>query len=325
VQRRVVEFLEERKHAGDCLATLEIKEQALAEFCLFLQTQREKNDWREVAKADLDAFARWQNSRPHKQTGNKLSVVHINRTVSTVKSFMKFLATYEYVMRDVGTEVSLFKQDRRLPRDVMTENEVQKFLGAINVKTLTGRRDYCLFRFLYQTGLRKTELVDLRLHDLDFDEGTVFVLGKGQKRRYVPLGPNTVKILRDYLRHVRPLLLCRNIGQDRIFVARGGSRFSKNSLPELCRAYVQKAGIAKKITLHSFRHTCATHLLERGASVRYIQELLGHECLETTEIYTRVSTAKLRAVYERTHPREVLFSEEQGEEKNILDTKRKSR
>lgn len=283
--------------------------QILAEFCDYISAVQKKNDVRQISKEDIDAYIDWLDSRISQKTGDALTTGVKNKRISVIRIFFEFLALTERVMLSPAQSAVLKKEGLRLPRDVMTDDEIKSLFLSIKQNTPTGKRNYVMFRFLYHTGLRRSELTGLRVQDIDFESGIIFVKGKGRKTRIVPLGANIARILNDYLRKIRPELLRQNPREERVFITAQGREFSKNAIAALVKYYRQKAGIAKEITTHSFRHTFATHLLNMGASIRHIQQVLGHEYLDTTEIYARVSIKNLREMYEKTHPRAIKSPE----------------
>lgn len=309
----VDKYIEYIKGKGDGKSTVWIRRAAVQEFIDFQNEQRNKHDLREATTKDVEEFMLWLKKRKRKRKlrgkYENVSVTHRNRTLASVKLFFEFLAKNEYVMSNAAKGISLFKWEKRVPRNVMTERQVGKIFSAIDRTKNLGKRDFCIFRLLYHTGIRKGEFENIALWDVDLDEGLLYIQGKFSKSRVVPLGENISEILQDYIRSVRPLLIKKNPGAEKLFATQNGRPLSNNVLPWLTRKYAEKAGLKKNITPHSFRHTFATHMLNRGASIRHIQEILGHEDLSTTEIYTRVSPRNLKEVYDRTHPRAVMPSD----------------
>jgi integrase/recombinase XerD len=198
--------------------------------------------------------------------------------------------------------LDLPREERRLPRVVLTAREADQVLSQPNVHDLLGLRDRAILEMLYSTGLRRTELTNLMIHDLDQSRQTVFVrLGKGKKDRIVPIGERALAWAAKYLYEARPRIVVEpDCG--RLFLSREGGPVAPATLTELVGEYVLAAGVGKSGACHLFRHTMATLMLEGGADVRFIQEMLGHANLQTTQIYTRVSIQKLKAIHDATHP-----------------------
>jgi integrase/recombinase XerD len=190
----------------------------------------------------------------------------------------------------------------RLPRDTLTMSQVEQLLAVPNVETLVGLRDRALLELLWATGLRRAEAAKLSVYDVGFEKGTVFVReGKGKKDRVVPLPQRTAEWLERYLRDVRPRLASLE-DEGAFFLSEAGGRLSPGTVTQLVRALLRKSGFQGRGSSHLLRHACATQMLEGGADVRFVQELLGHASLETTQVYTRVTISKLKEVYEACHP-----------------------
>jgi len=238
------------------------------------------------------------------------------RKLSAIKMFLRYLNDTGRLDRDPGENVSGPKLPRRLP-EVLSFEEVKRVLDAAagaarradgkrsealaRRALVLGLRDHAMLEVLYGAGLRISELVALRMGDVYLEEGFVRVLGKGDKERIVPLGTPAINALRRY-RDARGLLL-KTAGQARLFLNVRGGPLSRMGAWKIIRAYVQAAGIEKHVTPHTFRHSFATHLLEGGADLRAVQEMLGHASITTTEIYTHVDRSYLREVYKTFHPR----------------------
>src|SRR5690606_2203361 len=201
-----------------------------------------------------------------------------------------------------GYELELPRLERRLPRAVFSAKEVEQVLALSDLETPLGIRDRAMMEVLYSTGLRRTELGALRLGDIDADRGTVLVrLGKGRKDRVVPIGERALLWVGRYLDEVRPSFVAPP-GHPALFVNHAGAPIPPARLTQLLRRYVDRADLGKTGACHIFRHTMATLMLEGGADVRLIQEILGHAELSTTEIYTRVNIKHREAVHAATHP-----------------------
>ena len=201
-----------------------------------------------------------------------------------------------------AADLDLPRAEKRLPRHVLTASEAERVLGLPDVEEVMGLRDRAILETLYSTGMRRMELIGLKLYDLDQERGTVFIRqGKGKKDRMIPMGERAFSWVRRYLEEARPRLsLTPDDGL--VFLTNVGLAFEPNRLTQLVRDYVDQADIGKTGSCHLFRHTCATLMLEGGADIRFIQQLLGHEKLETTQIYAQVSIRMLKEVHTRTHP-----------------------
>jgi len=234
--------------------------------------------------------------------GKSWTAMTRNRHLSTVRSFFKFLAKSGVLLANPATSLEMFKAERKLPV-VPSVDDIFKLLAAIDITTHRGLRDRAATEILYGSGLRISELLDLDLYDVDFLEGLLHVRhGKGDKARLVPMVPEAMKALLAYLEVARPKLA--NSDEKALFVSVLGHRMKPFCFGLALKKYAKKAAIRTKVTPHTLRHSCATHLLKGQAGIRHIQALLGHAALSTTQVYTRVEVSDLVAVVRRCHPRE---------------------
>ena len=225
------------------------------------------------------------------------------RKTATLRSFFSYLAKQSLLPRSPAVGLSSVKTDRRLPK-YLRSDEVESLLAAPDAGTPLGLRDRALLETLYASGMRAGELVTLCVGDVNYDEGVIRVIGKGDKERVTLLGRQAVVALQRYIRKGRPDLVLRADGDSgALFVNRYGGRLSDRGVRKLFDRYCGAASAHLKITPHVLRHTFATHLLSNGADLRLIQELLGHASVATTQMYTHVSTERLQEVYEQAHPR----------------------
>ena len=241
-----------------------------------------------------------------------LKATSIARNLAAIKSFHKFLAREGYTQSDPASVIESPKLWRKLPV-VLHQHEMEKLLDqptkAIDVKkgaTMRLRlRDKAILEFLYATGVRISELIGMKRKNLLLEVGLVRVIGKGQKERVVPIGEKAIKSVEEYLSDLRPKLANQN-SQDVLFLNRRGRQLSRMGLWKILRKYVNKAGIKKKVSPHTIRHSFATHLLEGGADLRAVQEMLGHADISTTQIYTHLDREYLKEVHRTFHPREKM-------------------
>jgi len=224
----------------------------------------------------------------------------IAQHLAALRSFYGFLKRFGHIEADPTQAVRIPKQGKHLPQ-VLSVDETDLLLSSIDVTTPLGMRDRAIFELLYATGIRLSELVGLDVDRVDLEMGYVRVYGKGRKERIVPIGEYAAEALRVYLAHARPQL-CKP-DQTALFVNHQGCRLSQRGVQYLLDKHIHQCAIAKQISPHSLRHSFATHLLDAGADLRVVQELLGHVSLSTTQIYTRISQSKLKSVYNRAHPR----------------------
>ncbi|MHC5066254.1 MAG: tyrosine recombinase [Planctomycetota bacterium] len=226
----------------------------------------------------------------------------IQRKLASLRSFFRYLREQEGHSNDPAQLVRGPKLPKRVPR-ILTEVQVDELLSQTFAADFFGRRDQAILEFLYSTGCRVSEAASTRILDMDLDEGTVRVLGKGRKERLCLLGSKAVRCLVEYL-PARKSLLAEKKRSDpgHIFLNRFAGSLTSRSIFTTVLSQAQRAGIPSRLTPHGLRHSFATHLLDRGADLRTVQELLGHKNLVTTEIYTQVSMSRLREVYDKAHP-----------------------
>lgn len=242
------------------------------------------------------------NKRTRK--GKPLSRSHLANRLGAVVGFVKFLVRNDYLLLDVSVGLSFPKRGLTLPRTILSESETLRLLHGPDIEQSLGLRDRAIMELLYGTGIRNSELRCLKLADVDWPRHMVrIVQGKGSKDRWVPLGEEAEIWLEEYLERARPRLARADSGQT-IFLTRTGRLLSVHSLADLVGRWAAKVGLEKRITPHCLRHSCATHMLKRGAGLRQLQVMLGHESVNTTQTYTRVELSDLRKALTRYHPRE---------------------
>ncbi|MGI6663535.1 MAG: site-specific tyrosine recombinase XerD [Bacillota bacterium] len=225
----------------------------------------------------------------------------IARRLAALKAFYQFLVKENYVSSDPTNDLSSPKLERKLPK-VLTVSEVERLLNQPDLSTPAGKRDKAMLELLYATGIRVSELVNLNILDVDLKEGFVRCMGKGSKERVVPVGDIAVSALRTYLEGARPKLVA-DAKEKALFVNHHGKRLTRQGFWKIVKKYATQAQIRKEITPHTLRHSFATHLLENGADIRAVQEMLGHADISTTQIYTHVTKDRLKDVYAKSHPR----------------------
>jgi integrase/recombinase XerD len=223
------------------------------------------------------------------------------RHLVTLRGFYKFLIQEALIQHDPVRSVAFPKFMLKLP-DTLTVEEVDRLIHAPDTKTPRGTRDAAMIELLYAAGLRVSELVMLKLQDVNLEAGFVRVFGKGSRERVVPIGSYARAKIDTYIRESRPQLLKKTASRY-LFVARAGKPMTRQGFWKLLKQYVTKAGIRKTITPHTLRHSFASHLLEGGADLRAIQEMLGHVDISTTQIYTHVAREFLKRMHEKYHPR----------------------
>lgn len=238
------------------------------------------------------------------ERGRPNTVAYQNGLLSTAKGFTRFLKENDYIVSDPGRGVAYAKEPKRLPRGVLTPSEARKIIHAPDTKTVIGYRDRTILEVLYSSAIRKEELNNLALADVDYHDGFLRIIeGKGKKDRIVPIGRIACRYLENYIKSVRPALI-KDPHNNHLFLTLRGGMFSKNVVWELIKKYARKAKIKKNVHPHTFRHSCATAMLKNKADIRTIQKLLGHASLDSTQVYTHLSITDLKNVHRRCHPRE---------------------
>jgi integrase/recombinase XerD len=266
-------------------------------------------------RADLEAFGHWiETSRTRATDASRRDLVaylrHLrsrglssrsaSRALSAVRGFYRFATAHLGFAADPTDDLSNPKTGFALPK-TLSEKEVEALLAAPDVGRPLGVRDRAMLELLYASGLRVSELVSLPRDRVDLESGILRVSGKGGRERLVPFGASADSWVRRYLREVRPAFDRR--GRSELFLSVRGAAMTRQRFWQLLSGYGRRAGIRRKLAPHALRHAFATHLLERGADLRALQMMLGHADISTTQIYTRVSAGRLRAVYDRFHPR----------------------
>jgi integrase/recombinase XerD len=219
-------------------------------------------------------------------------------------SFFRFLHHKSLIEVNPVSHLELPKVPRRPPSNYLTYKEVSEILKAASKTNLLGIRDKAILELLYSVGLRNSELRTLSIQDIDFNNELIRIQGKGQKERIVPIGKVALDYIQVYLEKSRPFLLNQKTQTDVLFLSKRGKPLSIDVLPDIINRYKPKTSITKRIGAHTFRHSFATHLMLRGIDLRSLQELLGHNSIETTQIYTHLTLKDLKSAYTKTHPRE---------------------
>lgn len=225
-----------------------------------------------------------------------------SRMISGLKSFFNFLI-FEGYREDQPLDLMESPKIGRMLPDTLSTDDIDKIIGTIDLSKPEGERNRAILECLYGCGLRVSEAVNLQISDLFFEEGFIKVSGKGNKQRFVPIAEETIKFIKIYQEHVRVHSKVKKEFQDILFLNRRGGKLSRAMIFTIIKDLVKKAGIQKNVSPHTFRHSFATHLLEHGADLRAIQQMLGHESITTTEIYMHLDRSHLREVMEKFHPR----------------------
>jgi len=260
----------------------------------YLQLTALVNTPQQLTPADLEKFVKWISElgmTPSSQS----------RILSGLKNFYKYCLQEDIVTKDPTALLEAPKLKRSLP-DVLSFGEIENIISAIDLSTPEGQRNKAIIETLYSCGLRVTELVNLKISCLYLDVGFIRVIGKGDKERLVPVGDSAIKHISIYKNHVRVHLPVKPGNEDILFLNRRGGKLSRVMIFMIIKDLARQAGITKNISPHTFRHSFATHLVEGGADLRAVQEMLGHESITTTEIYTHLDREYLRDTLQRFHP-----------------------
>jgi|SRR5690625_42769 len=273
--------------------TLEAYKRDLRQYYQFIKKVVQKTSWEAVRRSDIMGFL----NTLHEEGKSHATIA---RVISSIRSFHQFLNREQWTSRDVSIHIETPKRPRSLP-EVLSIKEVEQLL-SVPRQTLLDFRNKAMLEMLYATGLRVTELISLKVSDLHLTMGFVQCVGKGEKERIVPLGNAAKKAVEDYLYYARNQLIKRQ-KHHILFVNQHGRPLSRQGFWKILRTIARDVGIKKKITPHTLRHSFATHLLENGADLRAVQEMLGHSDISTTQIYTHVTRTRLKDMYESYHPR----------------------
>jgi len=294
------QFLAWSAAMGYSEGTIETRQQMLRYFMAWCD-DRGLDKPQDITRPILERYRRYLYHL-RKANDEPLSFATQQQRLVPLKAFFKWLAKENYLLSNPASELELPKVHRRLPRHLLTHEEIEGMVSQTMLHGDLGIRDRAIIETLYSTGIRRSELIHLKLYDVDRRNGTLMVReGKGKKDRLVPLGQRACRWIGAYLDDVRPSLVVEP-DQGWLFLHEYSEPFKKNRLTDLVRKYIEAAGIDKPGACHLFRHTMATLMLENGADIRYIQAILGHRDLSTTQIYTHVSIRHLKEVHARTHP-----------------------
>ncbi|KAF0240847.1 MAG: hypothetical protein FD180_4743 [Planctomycetota bacterium] len=301
------EFLEHQGVLAKTLRTVETYGQALGYFAQWAIDRGLARPC-EVTRPIVERYQR-HLFHYRKTSGEPLSFSAQQQRLTAVQLFFRWLVRQHYIPANPAADLEIPRVRRRLPKDVLTPEEAEIVLAQPDVATPEGLRDRAVLEVLYSTGIRRLELVGLSLWDIDRQHSTVFVRqGKGRKDRIVPIGERALAWLDRYLDDARPGCVPSS-DPGHLFLAPSGGPARADTLTAMARRTIEKAGVKKRGACHIWRHTMATAMLENGADIRFIQQILGHESLETTQIYTRVSIRQIREVHAATHPAARIFRE----------------
>ena len=286
---RLGTYLTEEKRASRNTVTSYLRD--VSQFADYLCNYQDCN-LRQAKSEMIQNYMDWMQ-------GHGKSASSVTRFLASIKSFYNFLLAEGSVASNPAKGLAAARTERKYP-EILTSREVELFLDQPQCIDAKGFRDHAMLELLYATGIRVSELISLNLDDLNLYAG--FVRCRGKKERIIPLYHGAVKALQDYVKSIRPQLIADS-GEEALFVNMNGERMSRQGFWKIIKYYQEKAGIEKDITPHTLRHSFAVHLLENGADLRSIQEMLGHADISSTQIYTHVIKRQLKDVYQKAHPR----------------------
>ncbi|MFH1868571.1 MAG: site-specific tyrosine recombinase XerD [Candidatus Omnitrophota bacterium] len=266
----------------------------LYKYTEYLDKEKRRLHLDEATRNDIRDYMMFQKDRG-------LSPNSISRNLVSIKVFHRFCVREKYIKEDVTSVLDSPKLWKHLP-DALSMAEVESIIKKPNVRNWMGLRDKAAIEVMYATGLRVSELVDLMTDSINMDVGFIRCIGKGNKERIVPIGKQAQDAVSLYSSRVRPKLL-KGGHTNSLFLSRLGKKISRQSFWKMIKKYARLAGIKKDITPHTLRHSFATHLLERGADLRVVQEMLGHADIATTQIYTHINKERLKSMHHKFHPR----------------------
>ncbi|SMC84398.1 site-specific tyrosine recombinase XerD [Papillibacter cinnamivorans] len=283
-------YLTNRKHSS--VNTLSSYLRDVSQFQRYLSDSASRS-LEEATQNNIESYLTWM-------LGKGKSASTVTRALAALKNFYGYMQTEGFAASNPAKSVVPIKAERKLPQ-ILTGKEVELFLEQPQCTDLKGYRDHAMLELLYATGIRVTELISLNVDDLNLAAGFVRCISK-EKERVIPLYPAAVRALSDYLENIRPQMVGRAM-EPALFVNMSGERMSRQGFWKIIKYYQEKAQIKKEITPHTLRHSFAAHLLENGADLRSIQEMLGHADISSTQIYTHLVRQKLKSVYNKAHPR----------------------
>lgn len=287
---RYIDFLSVEK--GLSSNTVESYKNDLIKFFQYLISRR--LEWTEIKRGHIDSYLAFTQNEG-------ISAASISRYISSIRSFYNFALNEKITGINPVEDIELPRKPQKLPGFLSTE-EVDRLLEAPDKSTPIGLRDAAMLELLYATGERVSEIINLKIEDVNMEEGYLLCTGKGDKQRLIPFGDKAGELISQYLVNSRPCFL-KDSKSPTLFISNRGEGLSRKTFWKMIKTYRLKAGIEKNFSPHTLRHSFATHLLERGADLRSVQMLLGHSDISTTQIYTHVNQLRMKSIYDKYHPR----------------------
>ncbi|WP_174613660.1 site-specific tyrosine recombinase XerD [Virgibacillus ihumii] len=274
--------------------TLKSYQRDLKQYMAFIENHIHKKSWNDVERNDIIGFL-------YELKDNGKSAATISRAISSIRAYHQFLIRDQQVNQDASIHIETPKKEQKLPK-VLSSKDVEKLLTFQEDSPLS-IRNKAMLELLYASGLRVSELISLKVSDLHLTMGFLRCFGKGSRERIVPLGDVAKEAVEKYLREARGQLTRRRQDKNALFVNQHGRPLSRQGFWKILKGIARQSGIKKEITPHTLRHSFATHLLENGADLRSVQEMLGHADISTTQIYTHINKSRLKDIYQSYHPR----------------------
>ena len=288
--------------AGKSFNTIKGYRKDITQFIDYLNEYEEIKTFEEIETMTFRSFIAYLNSNSNIENSKEsksISKRSINRKISALRTFFKYLQEKDIVKTNKVTYITMPKFEKELP-NVLNKEDINKLRESIDTSKITGIRDRLIIELLYSSGIRAGELIDLSENLINTEEREIRVLGKGNKERITFFSETTKKWLKKYIEE--KMKTYKNYSRDVVFTNSRGEKLTTRSLRRLISDYAKKSELQKEVTPHIFRHTFATELLNNGVDIRYLQELLGHSSISTTQVYTHISKAFLKDVYMKTHP-----------------------
>ncbi len=303
IKEALTTYLQHLQTLGRSLYTIKNIRSALRGLLAFLEEQRITT----VEELQADVLEEYQQDLAFRVTakGKLLALRTQGQKIMTLKSFTKFLKDKDYLLHDPGSRLKLPRKPKRLPKVILSTKDVKKLIEAPDTHTNRGYRNRIIIEILYDTAIRRSELANIKLTDLDLQSGFIRIQGKGDKDRVVPLSERVCELVRNYILAVRPCLI-RDNDDGYLLLNRWGKKMDPNAVWAVVKRCTYLASLRKNVSTHTLRHTCATHMLKNGAPVRHLQEMLGHESLESTQLYTHVTINDLKEIHRKYHPSEQM-------------------
>ncbi|EKN87845.1 putative site-specific tyrosine recombinase XerC [Leptospira interrogans str. 2003000735] len=301
LETRILEYLDKQKSLGISIHTIRCQRFYLEVYFKWCM-ERGIEDPNQMTMSLVDRYGKYVSQYRNQVTKKVITPETQNNLLINMKTFYEWMQRREYIGKNPCWDMRLVKTPKRIPRNILKVEEVEKILSVPDLESGLGVRNRAILELFYSTGIRLFELQKLKISDVDLVNRTVFILeGKRRQDRLIPISERASDWIRKYLEEVR-ITLVKEPDDGILFVSVRGGKMDKSRISEVVKAAKEKAGVEKKGSTHMFRHTTATLMLDNGADIRHVQEMLGHQDLNSTQIYTHVAIRKLQEVYENTHP-----------------------